>query len=180
MQPQHWFPLTAHTITLSVLTYIIDQADRGEFSGLLGPLEASEIDELRNLAVRDLLRLTEQRQPIISLAIDERQLRLGMARLRQRHHSEADQLWFVRRGAPQALMFELFGTSGREFKELRRTAGVLERGRSSSLQGEEASKLFAAWAQLSPKQSLVDRYRQIGEQFPELNLGSIYNTLQAQ
>lgn len=175
--PPTSFPLTAHTITLSVLTYIIDQADRGEFDGILGILEPSEVDELRRISLRDLLRITEQRQPIVRLSVDAKQLRICMSRLRQRHDSEADKLWFVRRGAPHLLMTELFGTTPREFRELRRAAGVSDRGRPAALDPATTALVQEQWRSLASHSSLAARYRTIGERFPELSMASLYSSL---
>lgn len=167
-------PLTAHTLTLAILTYLIDRIDRGQFDELLGPLDADELDELRALSVRDLLGITSQGRPIVHISLDTRQLRGCMTRLRDRGEDESDQLWFVRRGAQQFLMAELFGTTKREFRDLRRHAGATDRGRPQALGRALAEEVQAAWRETDPRLNPIARYRFVGEAFPEVSLASLY------
>lgn len=154
------FPITAHAVTLNVLTYLIDEADRGTDSALLAYLQPEELDTLRNLPLRDILRLTDQNRPLLHISIDSAQLRLCLARVRLREDMEADRMWFIRRGTPHVLMEELYGTPIREFRELRRIAGMSTRpGRPRVLAGTgpacpqvlaSAGKSHAASESLSP------------------------------
>ncbi len=68
--------LRTHAVALNLLLYLIDQADRGQPDSLLNFLEPGEIDDLRNLPVKDLLRTTDQGQPIIHVSVDTQQLRM--------------------------------------------------------------------------------------------------------
>lgn len=168
-------PITVQALTLSILTYLIDRADRGEFDGLLGPLDPAEIDRLRTLSVRELLGITDQQRPIVHISIDPRQLRGCMSRLRDRGDAETDQLWFIRRGAQQALMTEVFGTTEREYRALRRLAGVTDRGRPAALKASLAADVRACWHDIETDGlSLIERYRLVGDAFPELALASLY------
>lgn len=174
-------PLTAHTLTLSILTYLIDRADRGDYEGILGPLEPSELDELRHMTVRDLLRLTDQGRPIVAISIDTRQLRGCMSRLRSRSNGEVDKLWFVRRGTQQSLMTELFGVSEREFRELRRHAGLTDqRGRPQALKPAAAQAVREQWKAIDTRVPLAVRYRRLGESFPDLSMASLYAAIHDQ
>nr|MBL8454893.1 DUF2857 family protein [Zoogloeaceae bacterium] len=174
-------PVTAYTVTLSILIYLINRADRGEFDGILGPLEPAEVDELRHMSVRDLLRLTDQKRPILGISIDTRQLRGCMSRLRSRSDGEVDKLWFVRRGAQQSLMTELFGVSEREFRDLRRHAGIAEqRGRPQTLKSANAQAVVEHWQAIDPRLPLAVRYRRLGESFPDLSMASLYAAIHDQ
>lgn len=174
-------PLRTHAVALNLLLYLIDQADRGQPDSLLPFLEPSEIDDLRNLPVKDLLRTTDQGQPIMHISVDTRHLRLCLQRLRSRDDSEADKLWFIRRGAPHILMAELFGTTAREFRDLRRAAGIDTRpGRPAAVDALDEQRILTRWRQFSPSTPFVQRYRVIGEAFEHLSFGSIFSTLEGQ
>ena len=172
------FPITAHTVTLHVLAYLIDEADKGDGDGLLTSLQPEELDVLRNLPVRELCRLTDQRQPLIHISIDPRQLRLCLARVRERDDDDADRMWFIRRGTPHALMEELFGTPIREFREMRRIAGMSARpGRPKVLKAAHADRVRRLWQKLGHQMPLPERYRHIGEAFPDDSIGALYGAL---
>ena len=173
-------PITAHTLTMTVLTYLIDRVDRGDLTGLLGPLDAAELDQLRTMTVRDLLGITAQGREIVKISIDTRQLRGCMSRLRNRSEDEADQLWFIRRGAQQFLMTELFGLSEREFRELRRHAGITERGRPQALKPVTAQQVRNHWQAINPRMPLIARYRVLGDAFPEISMASLYAAIHDQ
>jgi hypothetical protein len=174
-------PLETHAVALNLLLYLIDLADRGQPDILLSFLEPSEIDDLRNLPVKDLLRTTDQGQPILRISLDPRQLRLCLQRLRSRDDSDADKLWFVRRGAPHVLMAELFGISERNFRALRRAAGGNAKpGRPAAMDAIVEAKVLARWRQFSPATTFIQRYRVIGEAFESLSFASLYSLLHDQ
>ena len=177
-EPLAAIPITAHAVTLNVLAYLIDQADKGDGSALLASLQPEELDVLRNLPVRELFRLTDQKQPLIHIALDPRQLRLCLARVRERDDGQADRMWFIRRGTPHVLMEELFGTPIREFRELRRVAGMNVRpGRPKVLKAAHAARVRSLWHQLGHRVPLPQRYRRIGEAFPDDSIGSLYGAI---
>lgn len=172
------FPITAHAVTLNVLTYLIDEADRGTGGALLAYLDPEELDTLRNLPLRDLFRLTDQDRPLLHIAIDSAQLRLCLARVRLREDMEADRMWFIRRGTPHVLMEELYGTPIREFRELRRVAGMSTRpGRPRVLKSEQVQQVLNYWRQLGNRMALPKRYRHLGEAFNEDSIASLYAAL---
>lgn len=172
------FPITAHAVTLNVLTYLIDEADRGTDSALLAYLQPEELDTLRNLPLRDILRLTDQNRPLLHISIDSAQLRLCLARVRLREDMEADRMWFIRRGTPHVLMEELYGTPIREFRELRRIAGMSTRpGRPRVLKPEQVQHVRKLWRQLGNRMPLPSRYRHLGEAFTEDSIASLYAAL---
>lgn len=171
-------PLRAHHTTLHLLLHLIDLADRGRPDGLLPFLEPSEIDELRCLPVKDLLRIAEQSQPILKVSIDTGQLRLCLQRLRSRDDGETDKLWFIRRGAPHILMTELFGTTERDFRSLRRVAGFTGRtGRPAAVDEQTEIEVVTRWRAFNAQTTIVQRYRVIGEAFSDLSLATLYNIL---
>jgi hypothetical protein len=171
-------PLTTHDSTLFVLLHLIDQADRGKPDSLLPFLNPTEIDELRQMPIKDLLRLADQRQPILNISVDTGQLRLCMRRLRNRDGTDADKLWFVRRGAPQILMAHLFGATEREFRALRRSAGLQGRpGRPATVDAETEILVLAQWGRSNGEPSLVKRYRGIADAFPALSLATLHKVI---
>ena len=177
-QPLPAFPITAHAVTLNVLAYLIDEADKGDGDALLASLQPEELDVLRNLPVRELFRLTDQRQPLIHISLDPRQLRLCLARVRERDDDDADRMWFIRRGTPHTLMEELFGTPIREFREMRRIAGMSARpGRPRVLKAAHADRVRRVWRKLGQRMSLPQRYRRIGEEFPDDSIGALYGAI---
>ena len=174
-------PLQTQTITLHLLMFLIDQADRGKPDSLLPFLAPEEIDDLRTISVKDLLHLTEQEQPILQVAVDAGQLRLCLSRLHSRVGSEEDKLWFVRRGAPHILMVELFGTTEREFRALRRKTGIESRpGRPPAMNTEDELKVLARWRAFNSATSFAQRYRVIGEAFEHLTLAALYSVVDGQ
>jgi hypothetical protein len=179
--PMQFVPLQTQPITHHLLMFLIDQADRGKPDSLLPFLAPEEIDDLRTISVKDLLRLTDQGQPILQVAVDTRQLRLCLSRLHSHDGSEADKLWFVQRGAPHILMVELFGTSEREFRALRRKAGSDARpGRPPAMKAEDELKVLARWRAFNVATPFTQRYRVIGEAFEHLTLAALYNVLDGQ
>lgn len=169
--------ITEHTLTLSVLSYVIDQMDRGRFGDLLSYLEPEELDELRMMPIRDLLGITSQGREIIHITIDTKQLRGCMFRLRNRSEDESDQLWFVRRGAHRFMMTELFGTTERQFRELRRLAGATDRGRPIAPEKTITETIQQAWVKFDPSLSVAERYRLLGDVFPDLPIGALYSAI---
>ena len=71
---------------------------------LLAQLSASTLDILRRAPTGDLIRLSGQRPPFCSVVIDEPMLRLAITRLEQIGRRQEQILWFMRRGAPAAMM----------------------------------------------------------------------------
>ena len=180
-QPPPFVSLRTHAVALNLLLYLIDQADRGPPDSLLNFLEPGELDDLRNLPVKDLLRTTDQGQPIIHVSVDTQQLRMCLKRLRSRDDSEVDKLWFIRRGAPHILMAELFGTSEREFRELRRVVGFEARpGRPAAMENLARVKVLDRWRKFNPATTFIQRYRVMGEAFETLSLAAIYSLLHDQ
>lgn len=169
--------ITEHTLTLSVLSYVIDQMDRGEFDQLLAQFDPEELDQLRMMPVRDLFGVTSQGREIVHITIDTRQLRGCMQRLRNRSEDESDQLWFVRRGAHRFMMAELFGTTERQFRELRRLAGATDRGRPPAPQKSTAENIRREWSRLDSSLPIAERYRQLGETFQDLPIGTLYQAI---
>lgn len=171
------FPVTEHTVTFNVLTYLIDRLDHGD-DDLLACFEPEELDALRNLTVRDLFRLTDQGRPLVHILIDPNEVRLCLTRMRQAGSVDADRMWLIRRGIPQVLMSELYGTPQREFRDLRRLAGMsVKPGRPRVLRPTEARRVKAAWSQIDSRLPLPRRYRALGEAFPEISIASLYGAL---
>lgn len=170
-------PITEHTVTLNLLTYLMNRLDHGD-DGLLACFEPEELDALLNLRSRDLFRLTDQGRPLMHILIDPNEVRLCLTRLRQAGSVDADRMWLIRRGIPQVLMSELYGTPQREFRELRRLAGMsVKPGRPRVLKPAEARMVKAAWSKIDPQLPLPKRYRLLGEGFPEISIASLYGAL---
>lgn len=179
-QTQHppVIPITAHAVTLYLLTYLVDEADRGADGALLAYLPAEELDMLRNITLRDLIRMADQNQTLFGISVYLRQILLSLARVRHRDDADNDRLWFIRRGTPHVLMEELYGTPIREFRELRRIAGMSARpGRPRVLKAAQAERVRDYWRKLGQRKSLPDRYRDLGEAFAEDSIATLYCAL---
>ena len=171
------FPVTEHTVTFNVLTYLIDCLDHGD-SRLLACFEPDELDALRNLSVRDVFRLTDQGRPLMHILIDPNEVRLCLTRMRQAGSADADRMYLIRRGIPSVLMAELYGTPLREFRDLRRLAGMSVRpGRPRVLKRAEATAVRNFWFGLPSRMPLPKRYRLLGEQFPDASIASLYGAI---
>lgn len=177
--PDASYPITAHAVTINVLLYLLDQAERGDPVAPLSGLQPEELAALRNMTVRDLCKVTDQRQPLLRVSIDPNQLRLCVARARMRDDVEATKRWFVQRGTPHVLMQELYGTPIREFRSLRDEVGISSRqgGRPRVMKAADARRVRELWAQLGPHVPIVERYKVIGESFPDDSIASLYGAI---
>lgn len=179
--PEHEdsFPITAHAVTLNVLIYLVELAERGESALPLSGLHPGELAALRKMSVGDFSKLTDQGQPLLRVTVDPQQLRLCLARAKSRDDLETTKRWFVQRGTPHVLMQELYGTPIREFREMRSVIGMAARapGRPRVLKAAHAHRVRIFWSQLGSQLSLVERYKRLGEAFPDDSMASLYGAL---
>lgn len=173
------FPITEHALTLNVLIYLLEACERNDARNPLAGLYPGERDALRRMSVREIGRLTDQGQPMLRVIVDAPQVRLCLKRAQMREDTEATKRWFVQRGTPQLLMQELYGTPVREFREMRNELGLTHctRGRPKVLKAAQAHKVQVYWAQMSTQLSPIERYKRLGEAFPEYSIASLYSAL---
>ncbi len=173
-------PVTEHTLTLTLLAYLVDRADRGQITQVVHDgLSPEDLDDLRHMPFGELLRVTDQQQAIFYLGVNRRLLRYCMMRQKHQNIAETDVLWFVRNGAPAVLAMQLFGVGANEFRDLRRAVGLDPRpGRPRRPDAATVVRLRKHWTSLSNRLSLAERYRALAEVEPDVPLGSIYAALE--
>ena len=173
-------PVTEHTLTLTLLAYLVDRADRGEIAQIVHDgLSPEDLDDLRGMPFGELLRVTDQQQAIFYLGINRRLLRYCMMRQQHQTIAESDILWFIGNAAPAVLMQKLFGVGANEFRELRRVSGLDPRpGRPRRPDDATVAMLRKHWASISSGTPLSARYRTLADAHPDVPLGSIYAALE--
>lgn len=176
------FPITVHAITVNLLVYLLEKVDRSEGPTPFVGLDPDELAALRNMSIADLCRVTDQGQPVLRVSVDPNQLRLCVARARMRDDVEATKRWFVERGTPQLLMQELYGTSTREFRALRSEVDISSRlgGRPRAVRAADVQRVRDFWALQPSHLPLAERYRLVGEAFPNESIASLYGAIHGQ
>lgn len=164
---------------LSLLQHLADRADRGEaMDDLLAQLSASTLDILRRAPTGDLIRLSGQRPPFCSVVIDEPMLRLAIKRLEQIGRRQEQIHWFMRRGAPAAMMLELFGLNELAFRRLRASVNPgTRRGRTARLDARTEQEVLRQWQRTRDLGGdMAARCRILAEAFPELPIAALWAT----
>ena len=179
LTPDASYPITARAATLNILLYLVNLPDRNDSLATRLGLQADDLAMLRNMSVQDICKLTDQGQPLVRISVDPRQLRLSLARARMRDDVEATKRWFIQRGTPHVLMQELYGTPIREFREMRTEldATTVRPGRPRVLKSAQAERVRELWKQLGSRTDLIERYKRIGEAFPEHSIASLYGAI---
>ncbi len=173
-------PITDPKHAVDLLLHLIDRADQGDLDALLEHISPELLDQLRNKTAAELLRLIEVGGNIVSVLINERTLRYAEHKLAQQYRRGTAMVWFLKRGAPQAMMLELFGLTDRAYRDLRTAAGETGRpGRTQMPSQDTRRAIRQTWAQPlvardAHEEEIVTRYKRLAEAWPDVPLASLY------
>ncbi|MBK6742549.1 MAG: DUF2857 family protein [Hydrogenophilales bacterium] len=162
---------------LALLQHVADRADQGQdLDILLSQLSPSTLDALRRLPITDLLRLAQQRPPFCSVVFDEPMLKLAMHRLQIISQQQEQTLWFMRRGAPAAMMLELFGLHDLAYRRLRAVVKLdTRRGRTPKLDTQTYNEVIRQWQRTRGLgNDMAARFRILAERFPEAPIAALW------
>ncbi len=162
---------------LAILQHLADRADQGQdLAPLLSQMSRATLDTLRRAPTGELLRLAAQRPPFCSVVIDEPMLRLAMQRLQLVNQRHEHILWFIQRGAPAAMMLELFGINELAYRRLRLTVKPdVRRGRAPKLETQTYNEVIRKWQRTRDLGAdMAARCRILAESFPEAPIAALW------
>ncbi len=162
---------------LSLLQHLATRAEHAaDRAALLRQLSGATLDSLRHASTGELIRLAGQRPAFCSVLIDEPMLRLAMRRMASISEQQEQILWFMRRGAPAAMMLELFGLNELAFRRLRNEINrQTRRGRPPKLDPDSARRVQRQWqGSRELGGDMIARCRSLAEAFPDIPIAALW------
>ena len=169
-------PLTDPAICQTLFGHLAELASQGNTEQLLPYIPPDLLNELRGMSVVELMRISDKRNPILSLQIDTGKLKFRLHQLRSQISAESEAVWFLKRGAPSAMMIEIFQWNARQCTDMRKSLGLHRHtGRPPRLPEDISKAIVMQWHTLQKRNtSMIDCYKTIIDAFPEIALSSIY------